>query len=110
MEETLRAGCVPLVIAVLPDPPALTPIRRLTLAAEAGGALVGRPATGLILTPGSGGAAGIESRWHFSPRHHGEDRIWHLERRRARLEPPKAWTLRSEKSGFVLDGTAILED
>jgi len=99
MEEALRAGVVPLVVAELPVPPALTPVRRLTLAAETGaeiGAATGLRTTGLLLTPGPGGAAGVESRWHLAPRHKGETRAWSLERRRARMEPPRTWAVRAQ--------------
>ena len=90
VEEVLRAGAVSLVVADLPTPPALTPVRRLHLAAETGAAR-GICTLGLLLTPGDGGAQGAETRWHMAPQHQGEARQWQLERRRARALRPQTW-------------------
>ncbi|MFW2541094.1 ImuA family protein [Primorskyibacter sp. 2E107] len=91
VEEVLRSGAVPLVVAELPEPPAMTPVRRLHLAAETGaGAGVCQP-LGLLLTPDRGGAAGIETRWSLDPAHPPGRDLWRLERLRARMLPPKGW-------------------
>lgn len=99
-EEALRSGAVALVVATLAAPVRLTPVRRLHLAAEAGAEATagGTPPLALLLTPGEGGSEGVESRWRLAPSPsaargwaRGGRPAWRLERRRARLAPPRAW-------------------
>ncbi len=66
-EEALRSGAVPTVVLEPSAPPGLTPVRRLQLAAEAGGAAAPRPPLCLVLTPSGGTAAAVETRWRADP-------------------------------------------
>ncbi|NOD63565.1 MULTISPECIES: ImuA family protein [unclassified Ruegeria] len=110
MEEALRSGAIPLIIGDLPGAPGLTPVRRMHLAAEQGGTM-GRAPLGLLLTPGDGGAQGIETRWHMAAAHQGEARRWTLTRRRARALPPVTWqaTMTAARSGLHLKRIATNE-
>lgn len=110
MEEALRSGAAPIVLCELPKPPALTPVRRLHLAAESGAERArhhGRlPPLGLLLTPESGGAQGIESRWHMAATPSGSTLLetqarWRMTRTRARMAPPAAWDVLRDDKGHT---------
>lgn len=111
VEEVLRSGIVALTVADLPGLPSLTQVRRMHLAAEQGGqktgAGPGHAPLALLLTPGEGGCAGVETRWHLAPQHgrhlkepaappptpHAYRTAWRLTRLRARTAAHKHWTL-----------------
>lgn len=103
-EEALRTGLMPLVVIEMADPPGLTPVRRLHLAAEEGAARGTAPLP-LVLTPERGGAAGVETRWHLEaapglaldgiPR-------WRLSRLRARSAPEASWEMTIRKGRIRL--------
>lgn len=105
MEESLRAGCAPLVVTDFAQGLALTPVRRLHLAAEAGAEKASAPPLGLILSPGEGGSQGVESRWSLqaSPAWiHDLPPRWQISRLRSRLEPPRQWTLTRDRRDMVV--------
>ena len=102
MEEVLRSGAVPLVVADIPAPPALTPVRRLHLAAETGADEGTVKPLGLLLVPGNGGAQGVETRWQMQGAHGIAGPGWTLTRSRARTDPPKTWRVIPEKDRFSL--------
>lgn len=113
MEEALRSGAVGMVVAEMPAAPALTPVRRLQLAAEAGAEAAhhaghGVAPLGLLLTGGEGAAAGVESRWRMSPLPssgtmiEARAAVWRLERERARGAVPAVWRLERGMAGAVL--------
>jgi len=117
MEEALRAGAAPLVLADLPAPPGLTPVRRLHLACEAGAEAAyhrGRlPPLGLILTPMEGGAQGVESRWQMVAAPSGSSLMenrsaWVMSRLRARMAPPAEWRLSSDDAGRISAGADVI--
>ena len=100
LEEALRSGIVSLAIADIPGLPGLTAVRRQHLAAETGGVEGNLLPTGLLLTPGEGGAQGVESRWKLSPNHKPGEEGWRLKRLRARTDPVAEWHISHTAGAF----------
>jgi protein ImuA len=109
-EEILRSGLVPLMVCELPAHPNLTAVRRMHLAAQTATREHNTTPIGLLLVAGQGGIQGVESRWYMAPAHKDGDQSWHLERRRARMAPPKAWTLRRGKDGLQMEAAEDEKD
>ena len=101
LEEVLRSGTVALAVADIPGLPGLTPVRRLHLAAETGAKEGEHSPLGLLLTPGDGGAQGVESRWRLDPAHEPNRSGWHLRRLRSRDAPVADWTLHGKEGRFL---------
>lgn len=103
-EEALRSGVVALVVLEPRDPPGLTPVRRLQLAAEAGAARGPARPLCLILTPGSGAAAAVETRWRAEPLPGwaadpgpgGGPARWRFALLRDKAGPPRTWEATAE--------------
>ena len=100
-EEALRSGAAPVIALEPAEPPALTPVRRLQLAAEAGGEVAPAPPLCLILTPEGGSAAAVETRWWIDPlpgwatdpRPGGGAARWRVALLRDKAGPPGAWEM-----------------
>ena len=90
MEETLRAGCIPLVISDLPKIPEFTAVRRLHLALKSN-INNDKICLGLLLTPQQGGARGVESRWQFTANHSKLNTEWLLECTKAKNIKLRKW-------------------
>ncbi len=110
-EEALRDGSVAAVLLDTGQSVALTPARRLQLAAEGGGAL------GLILTRGSNGAglhpATLDTRWRIDAapgRDRGQHQARLLELERCRGGRPARFRMEEEWDGFAPRRKALAVD
>lgn len=100
-EEALRSGAVALVTLEPREPPGLTPVRRLQLAAEAGAARGPARPLCLILTPQGGSAAAVETRWRADPAPGwalggapgGGPARWRFALTRDKAGPPALWEM-----------------
>lgn len=113
-EEALRVGCVPLVVLEAAAPPALTPVRRLNLAAEAGAATAPAAPLCLILLPDGGAAGAVETRWWVDPLPGWSRRAgaaagaarWRIALLRDKAGPPGLWEAVQGGAGLALNRAA----
>ena len=100
-EEAMRYAACPLIIVNISSfNPSLTPIRRINLA---GGKTKENVMVVLLTSEEYEGVQGVETRWHMAPIHDdiNLNRKWRLERLRARMAPPKFWSVsHHHKTGF----------
>ena len=100
-EEAMRYAACPLIIVNISSfNPGLTPIRRINLA---GGKTKENVMVVLLTSDGYEGVQGVETRWHMAPIHDDINlkRKWRLERLKARMAPPKLWSVyHDNKTGF----------
>ena len=100
-EEAMRYAACPLIIVNISSfNPGLTSIRRINLA---GGKTKENVMVVLLTSEEYEGVQGVETRWHMAPIHDdiNLNRKWRLERLRARMAPPKFWSVsHHHKTGF----------
>ena len=101
IEEAMRSAACPLIVVDISSfNPGLTPIRRINLA----GRKIQENVMAVLLTSDEyEGIQGVETRWHMAPIHDDINlkRKWRLERLKARMAPPKFWSVsHHHKTGF----------
>jgi protein ImuA len=101
IEEAMRSAACPLIVVDISSfNPGLTPIRRINLA----GREIQENVMAVFLTSDEyEGVQGVETRWHMAPIHDDINlkRKWRLERLKARIAPPKFWSVsHHHKTGF----------
>jgi protein ImuA len=101
IEEAMRSAACPLIVVDISSfNPGLTPIRRINLA----GREIQENVMAVFLTSDEyEGVQGVETRWHMAPIHDDINlkRKWRLERLKARMAPPKFWSVsHHHKTGF----------
>lgn len=102
-EEALRSGAVGCVVLETATPPALTPVRRLNLAAAAVGDDARPMPLCLLLLPQGGAAGAVETRWLVDHPVGAESPgvlSWRADLLRDKGGPPGAWLMRRGKQGM----------